>query len=175
MDTRIYKSLCFLLLLAVSRCSLAQNPDSAFRRQHLLNRPDSVLIKDTLLFPTDTVFSRVRYTSTAEKLHWSDSGSITYTAQLHKDSAYLTLRADKSFIFLHDRGSWESLSIGRWWLVKDSLICLNWFDILSMEMAKRPKIDIRHNKVSDPVLTYLPTRIDHWWFVRRGPQLVPHF
>jgi hypothetical protein len=120
MGTRIYLPFCFLLLLVVSRSSLAQNPDSTFRRQHSLNRPD------------------------------------------------------QSFIFLRDRGPWESLSIGRWWLMKDSLICLNWFDLLSLEMAKRPKIDYLHKTISDPVFTYLPTRIDHWWFVRRGPQLVPY-
>jgi len=174
MNSSSYQSFCLLLLLLVSRGSLGQRHDSTFRRQHSLNRPDSILAKDTVLFPTDTLFSKSTYTRTAEKLHWADSGAITYKARCNADSAYLTLRTDQSFIFLRDRGPWESFSIGRWWLVKDSLICLNWFDLLSLEMTKRPQIDYLHKTVSDPVFTYLPTRIDHWWFVRRGPQLVPY-
>jgi hypothetical protein len=174
MITPLYKSFCFLLLLVVSRAGLAQSLDSAFKGQHSLTRADSILVKDTLLFPTDTLFSRACYTSTTLKLHWSDSGSISYIAQCHSDSAYLTLRADQSFVFLRSRVHFESESIGRWWSAKDSLICLNWFDLLSMEMAKRSRFDVRRKTISDPVFTYLPTRIDHWWFVRRGPQLVPY-
>jgi hypothetical protein len=111
MGSRLNKSFCFLLLLVVSRGSLAQSPDSTFRRQHSLNRPDSVLVKDTLLFPTDTVFSRARYTSTAKTLLWADSGSITYTAHRYPDSAvggWLRIRLFVSTGLTSYRWRWQS-------------------------------------------------------------------
>jgi len=162
---------CFLLL---SQGSLGQSRNSAFYRAHSLNRPDSILIKDTVLFPTYTVFSNACYIKTTEKLHWADSGSVTYKAQCHVDSGYLTLRADSAFIFLSNRGPRQALSVGRWWLVKDSLVCLNWIGVLSLDMAKRERYDGRRNRFSNSSFSYLPIRIDHWWFIRRGSQLVPY-
>lgn len=140
---------------------------------HPLNRPDSVLVKDTLLYASDTHYSRYCYSSTSKKSRWADSGASAFVAECGSDSVFLLLRGDHAFIFLATHGFAQTQSVGRWQLVRDSLICLNWDDHLSILMAKRPKFDYPSKTFSD-VIAYLPLRIDHWWFVRRGLQLVPY-
>jgi hypothetical protein len=173
MRARIFRTIGCLLLLVVSHYTLGQNRDTAFMRLHSLNRPDSVLVKDTLLFPSDTIYSRYCYTSTSTNSRWADSGYSAFVSDCGSDSVFLLLRGDHAFIFQAKHGLARTQSIGHWWSVKDSLICLNWDDRLSILMAKRPKFDYPHKTFSD-VIVYLPIRIDHWWFVRRGSQLVPY-
>jgi hypothetical protein len=157
-----------------SACS-AQVHNTTFRSQHSLNRPDSVLVNDTLLFPNSTAYSHYTYTYSSKRSRWGDSGAILNEASEDSNLTSLSLRGDHTYI-LHSH--WEPIghagSVGRWSLVDDSLICLNWFGVLTLEMSRHASIDYAHKKMSPAKYISQPIRVDHWRFVRRGKQLVPY-
>jgi hypothetical protein len=164
----------FLLLLFDRECS-AQVCDSAFWSQHSWSRPDSVLAKDTTLFLNDTIYSRYIYTDSGRHSRWADFGAILYETGEGSKITSIVLRGDHSFI-LHSHGErgMRAGSIGRWGLVSDSLICLNWFDTLTFQTSRHSFIDYRHKKIGPAQYISKPVRVDHSWFVRRGKQLVPY-
>ncbi|MBN8850666.1 MAG: hypothetical protein J0H07_02300 [Sphingobacteriales bacterium] len=163
------------LMIATGHAGFAQVHDSSFWAEHSLSRPDSVLVMDTLLFPNNTAYASYTYTDSGKRSRWADSGSVLYESGEDSKSVSITLRGDHTFI-LSSRGKpiEPAGSIGRWWQVGDSLVCLNWFGVLTLEISRHAHLDYIHKKIAP--LTYIstPIRVDHWWFVRRGNQLVPY-
>ena len=163
---------CFML---ISRTVWSQDYDSTFWFQHSLRRPDSVLIKDTVLLPIDTIFSKCTYTRSPDKRRGGNTGGKVYENQGQWHSYYLTLKNDHSFVF---RAYWEvgqTFSIGRWWWVSDSVLCLNWNGMMALQLSLHSRTDRTNSKVNSPLLKYpFPTRVDNWRFIRRKRQLVPY-
>jgi hypothetical protein len=167
--------LWIFLLLGIDHACSAQVRDSAFWSQHSWSRPDSVLAKDTALFSNDTIYSRYIYTDSGKHSRWADSGAILYETGEGSKTTSIVLRGDHSFILQsHGERGMLAGSIGRWWLVSDSLICLNWFDTLTFQTSRHSFIDYRHKKIGPAQYISKPVRVDHWWFVRRCKQLVPY-
>jgi hypothetical protein len=70
--------LSIFFFLVIDRACSGQNHDSAFWSQHSPSRPASVLAKDTILFPNDTIYSKYIYTDSGNLSRWADSGAALY-------------------------------------------------------------------------------------------------
>ncbi len=164
----------FLIIITEHAC-FAQVHDSIFWSQHSLNRPNSALVKDTLLFPNNTVYGGYTYTDCGKHSHWADTGAVLYEGREDSKLTSITLRGDHTYIL---ESSWKPMeiagSIGRWWLVRDSLVCLNWFGVQTFEMSRHAFLNYARKKIGPAQYISQPISVDHRWFVRRGNRLVPY-
>jgi hypothetical protein len=162
-----------IALFFVPLSCLAQDFDSTFWAQHPFKQPDSTLLNDTFYFPYHTVFETWTYGAN-DNAPWAGKGAYTYSNGGPYHSAFITLRANHSFVFEEGHEVGTSLTVGRWWNTSDSTICLQWNDTFSLHLCRDRKLDQQffhrqRAKYGNP----WPTRIDHWQFARRGKKLIP--
>ncbi|HEV2482990.1 MAG TPA: hypothetical protein VGS79_25170 [Puia sp.] len=167
-------STIFSFFLFVSKPGWAQDFDSTFWAKHPFRQPDSTLVKDSFWFPYDPVARNYIYSLWKGHQPWAGPRDQSYGNFGNWHSAIITLRADHSFVFDAGFEGGSSLTVGRWWKISDSAICLDWNDTLSLRLCRDRKFDTQylHRHLRDYDYPW-PERIDHWAFVRRKDDLVP--
>jgi hypothetical protein len=167
-----YSFIGFLMLLGL-RSGFAQDFDSSFWAKHPLHQPDSLLLKDSFWFPPDPPFEHMTYTRQSHAPSWAGAGAQFYSNGGQWHAAFITLRADHTFVFEAGFEVGHSLDLGRWWEEDDSVVTLQWNDTLSLHLCRDPKFDAAYfHRHRNGNLYPWPIRIDRWQFIRREKKLV---
>jgi hypothetical protein len=155
---------------------LAQEYDSAFLAQHSYQRPDSVLLKDSLGFPLHSIWESKVYSEWSGTASWAGSHARSYGNFGAYHSTIITLREDHSFVFNAGFEVGSSLTVGRWSESADSALTLQWDPALSLRLCRdRKSYDRYFHAKRDKYYFPWPVKIEDWHFIRRSNALVPIF